>query len=426
MLIRCPECGFEREVDEGRLPPSAAIATCPKCRCKFRFRDPEATIPQAVTRDSHATSASPASQESHGATGPASASPEVVDATAAPSGMPAARDRGDTPAYPEQPVQTNTPDAPASAPAAASTSEDSGDDPLPPGAVIPGAPRHEAPEASPEVDRTDRAVPPYVQGRADDNASPASTKGKGDTKGDVWDAVSSVGDRWRKLYDTHMAQGAPPNQDDGTGQPREGIPWENLDRHGFFPGLYQTILRVMFGAPRFFTQIGSDGPSMRPVAFFILLGIFQSLMERLWYITTFNMLGPSIDDPQLHALLGGIAQEFGIGATLMLSPFTLILQLVCVTGAYHFMMRLVQPDKAHFGTMLRVVSYSAAPTVVSIVPLLGPTVGSLWFVACTVIGVKHAYRLPWSRVLLALGPLYILAIAVGVQMLKMVVAGGGA
>jgi len=415
MLIRCPECGFEREVDEGRLPPSAAIATCPKCRCKFRFRDPEATIPQAVSRESRV---------SHGATGPTSASPEPVDATAAPSGLSATDDADNAPTSSEHPVQTNTPDAPAAEPASTAVSGDSGDDPLPPGAVIPGVPRHETPEASAEADRTGSTAPPYVPGHADDKASPSPAKGKGDAKGDVWDAVSSVGDRWRRLYDTHMTQGTPPNPDDGSGQPREGIPWENLDRHGFFPGLYQTILRVMFGAPRFFTQIGSDGPSMRPVAFFILLGIFQSLMERLWYITTFNMLGPSIDDPQLHALLGGIAQEFGIGATLMLSPFTLILQLVCITGAYHFMMRLVQPDKAHFGTMLRVVSYSAAPTVVSIVPLLGPTVGSLWFVACTILGVKHAYRLPWSRVLLALGPLYILAIAVGVQLLKMVIAGG--
>lgn len=422
MLIRCPECGFEREVDEGRLPPSAALATCPKCRCKFRFRDPEVAMSQASSHDAYEATG-PADTPTHGAD----------DAATAPAGMPVASDRDDADLTQENPAQPNpaqsNPEQPgrANSPAAASATDDNGDDPLPPGAVIPGAPRHETTDtASPEATPSERTASPFPSGQEDGSTSPTSAKGKGDAKGDVWDAVSSVGDRWRRLYDTHVTPGTPPPNDDGTGQPREGIPWENLDRHGFFPGLYQTILRVMFGAPRFFAQMGADGPSMRPVAFFILLGIFQSLMERLWYITTFNMLGPSIDDPQLHALLGGIAQEFGIGATLMLSPFTLILQLVCITSAYHFMMRLVQPEKAHFGTMLRVVSYSAAPTVVSIVPLLGPTVGSLWFVACTVIGVKHAYRLPWSRVLLALGPLYILAIAVGVQLLKMVVAGGGA
>ncbi|GFM37172.1 zinc-ribbon domain-containing protein [Desulfovibrio psychrotolerans] len=39
MLIRCPECQFKREVDLTRIPPTAQLATCPKCKHKFRFRE---------------------------------------------------------------------------------------------------------------------------------------------------------------------------------------------------------------------------------------------------------------------------------------------------------------------------------------------------------------------------------------------------
>ncbi|MFV0421146.1 YIP1 family protein [Oleidesulfovibrio sp.] len=39
MQIRCPECQFTRYVDETKIPPTAALATCPKCRHRFRFRD---------------------------------------------------------------------------------------------------------------------------------------------------------------------------------------------------------------------------------------------------------------------------------------------------------------------------------------------------------------------------------------------------
>jgi predicted Zn finger-like uncharacterized protein len=42
MEIKCPECGFARQVPEDKIPPSAKTATCPKCGQKFFFRyDPE-------------------------------------------------------------------------------------------------------------------------------------------------------------------------------------------------------------------------------------------------------------------------------------------------------------------------------------------------------------------------------------------------
>ncbi|MBS3780162.1 MAG: zinc-ribbon domain-containing protein, partial [Desulfovermiculus sp.] len=38
MEIKCPECGFAREVQEDKIPPTAKTATCPKCGQKFIFR----------------------------------------------------------------------------------------------------------------------------------------------------------------------------------------------------------------------------------------------------------------------------------------------------------------------------------------------------------------------------------------------------
>jgi len=39
MEIKCPECGFAREVPEDKIPPAAKMATCPKCGQKFVFRE---------------------------------------------------------------------------------------------------------------------------------------------------------------------------------------------------------------------------------------------------------------------------------------------------------------------------------------------------------------------------------------------------
>lgn len=38
MIIKCPECGFSRSVADDKLPARAEMATCPKCKNKFKFR----------------------------------------------------------------------------------------------------------------------------------------------------------------------------------------------------------------------------------------------------------------------------------------------------------------------------------------------------------------------------------------------------
>ena len=39
MQIVCPDCQFTRKVDETKLPARSQMATCPKCKAKFRFRE---------------------------------------------------------------------------------------------------------------------------------------------------------------------------------------------------------------------------------------------------------------------------------------------------------------------------------------------------------------------------------------------------
>lgn len=54
MKIICPQCGFNRDLPADRLPKTSAIATCPKCGCRFRFsRDSGAggVLPQDNRRE---------------------------------------------------------------------------------------------------------------------------------------------------------------------------------------------------------------------------------------------------------------------------------------------------------------------------------------------------------------------------------------
>lgn len=55
MKILCPDCGYTREVPDEKLPPKAAMATCPKCGTRFRFRDiPEEPVQTGPAPEEHA------------------------------------------------------------------------------------------------------------------------------------------------------------------------------------------------------------------------------------------------------------------------------------------------------------------------------------------------------------------------------------
>lgn len=51
MLITCPECNFTRDVRDDKLPERAQVATCPKCKHKFKFRDLPPLPPEQSTQD---------------------------------------------------------------------------------------------------------------------------------------------------------------------------------------------------------------------------------------------------------------------------------------------------------------------------------------------------------------------------------------
>ena len=244
MLIRCPECRFERTIDADAIPANAMMATCPRCQCRFRFRNPDGT-PTAEG--------------------------------AAPAPVP--------------PQQTAPPAQPPLPP------DMEGDDPLPPGAVVPRIPGEDA------------ATP-----HAEEKPSPAETP---DEKPSVSGAQEkpSFWEHFQKKKNGESRGGlAAALHADET-----DVPWEEPRRYNPLMALYQTILRVMFNAPRFFAALpASNGKLTRPLAFYLILGLFQTLVERMWYLMSLEASAPSITDPKLQELLGDVAQSMSLPLTILI------------------------------------------------------------------------------------------------------------
>lgn len=350
MLIQCPECFFERELNPEKIPPSAHMATCPRCNKRFKFRD----VPQT-----------PAHEEQ----------PEAETAAQAEQGQ------QDQATIEEQAAAEVARQERLRLP-----TEQEGDDPLPPRAmVVPkttAPPTAEQPEARSEPRRPD--------------------------------ADREQADSPNEFY----------GQDGQDGQQKQGdIPWELPQYYGIFGSLYHTILRVLFAAPRFYAELPySQSSLVRPAIFYVLVGTVQSMVERMWFVSRLEALS-AMGDANAQAGLAALSQNMSFGVLLVSMPFILLLQWLVYAGLFNLMVHLVQPDRANFEISLRIVAYSAAPAVVSIIPWAGSFTAVLWFAVCCFMGVKYALGLSWSRTALAVLPLYVLSFALGMHLVKMLLAG---
>lgn len=393
MRIRCPECHFERDIDTTNIPATATVATCPKCGNRFRFRDPETGRPLADQGESESES-------------PGQATPPQAKDLAVPS-----------------------PDAPK---APHLSTEQEGDDPLPPGAVIPkldddhNARGTTGPSDALHAPGTHDVPKDVPKDDAKDDAPPAKEDAP---KRHSWLGLKKAAPRPdQPTDDPHDESGFPFRATPGDEQPEtsgpdsrraeeddSGVPWEQPEKYGFFPSFYHTILRVMFRPQDFFSQLRGASPNaslMRPACFYVLLSFFQTVIGLLWTMNSFKQLSQTATDPQTLAHIDMFMQGMSTPLLLLVTPFLMLLQLFLFAAFYHLMIRLAQPDKADFNTVVRVIAYSAAPLVICVVPVVGSSVASFWFVASTFIGCKYALGLSWSKTTLALVPLFLLALAV--------------
>ncbi len=342
MNITCPACGFAREVDESKLPPTASVATCPRCRERFRFRDP-ADAPKS------------------------------------------------------QPEGEADPSASQATEAAGPPAEAANENGLPPGAVVP--PRMRGPEDE------DLFSHPR-DGRSARKAEPPRRE-RGDADEDDEEMRRQAAQAYRRAAEL------PPLKE---GEALDN-PWENpVD--GYLAAFYQTVVRVLFAAPRFFAGLRPQPRLTRPFVFAVAVGLVQITAWRIWLSVFAGILAPHMaDDPQASQLITMFTTEVSIPYLVLLHLAMVSMELVLAACLYYMMFRLVIQDKVNFSLLFQIAAYSSAPAVLGIVPLLGSLIGFFWAIGCSFIGCRYALRITWLQTLMALGPLYFIVFPLLLQLL---------
>lgn len=295
MKISCPQCGFSRDVPEDRLPPGAAIATCPKCGCRFRL--------SGETRDAGESRPSQLGENKNQGSGEEEEDIRLVASRAYAA----------------------------------------------------------------EAERFERQKK-YEEARAAKEAEI-----------NPWDAAPEPG--------------------------------------GWFAAFYQTIIRVMFSAPAFFRSLRPRCQQLRPLAFYLIIAILQTALERMWSGLFISMLSSSAaNDPQLEKMLEMLGPQSDLALALILRCGLLALQLYLLSFLMYLAYRVVAPRRATFALIFQIMAYSSAPAILCFVPILGSIAGWIWGLACLLVGCRAALEIDWPRTLFGLLPLLLIFAPVFIQL----------
>lgn len=484
MIIRCPQCEHSRSVNESKIPPTAELATCPKCKHRFRFR----TVDSAAGEESPADSPGrkPGAPGVKGAPGADRAAARLAESSPIPPGLTsehpqsavreAVSRRGDiwdavdtlhqrwqaqmdqhvteviTPRpaplpenieeprmpepaedaiMPERVEETRAPehaeearppeekrrheDSPALEKAAAALKARLGLGK--PGGT--GGHSARAPETGAEPARERIAPPEWEQDNAPERAF-AQSGGQAVAPDPVSYGEGSPRPEERVERDMRLLRESPDDSrptrnlgslrdyPDPDGLPLEGessglgdyvdsdgyperkesaVPWEHPAAHGWISAFMATLHGVMFRGPAFFSRLSAYGSLGPGYLFFLIMGYVAILGSLLWSQAMAALLPGAVH---------GLSERIALPVLLLLAPIALGLMLLFVTGFIRVILLLLAPDKSEFSLVYRVVSYSMAPFVLSIVPFVGPVIGAAWFVAALIIGCRNALGLPWK------------------------------
>lgn len=297
------------------------------------------------------------------------------------------------------------------------------DDPLPPGAIIPG---RSEPVAEPAGIAGSLEASSQGASTAAHTARPSAedaARAEEERRRNAQDAYAREAARLdeREAADRQARQARQDQQDerdaiDGD-DAMQGTPWDVAPAPDGWPAaFYQTVTKVMFAPVRFFADLRPSKNQLRPLCFFLLVGVVQILMESLWTSTLHSMITQAaVSDAQLERLATLLAPQLNIFMTLLLrgAEMTFKLYLFCalVHMTYHFLV----PGRANFSLIFQIMAYGAAPALLSVVPFIGSIAGMVWGLALVLVGCRVAFNLSWSQTLLGFTPIVLIVAPVLLQ-----------
>jgi len=196
-----------------------------------------------------------------------------------------------------------------------------------------------------------------------------------------------------------------PDIENNNGEIEEN-PWEQRNTLGFFDGFIKTVGAVLFKPARFFKNITSPSGVGESFCFGIIVGISGNIITILWgFIITMLYLNMGV--PFFTDISDITPIPF-----ILLYPLFAICNILITAFIIHTLLFLVRANSGKFGGTLKVVSYSQATKLFSIIPVVGDIISLFWQMVITFIGLKIIHSTSYARLIIAFIIPFIVIIAI--------------
>lgn len=397
MDITCPKCQFSRQVPDDKIPGRSVNATCPQCGEKFRFRSPE-----ELSAPSPLTAAPPPAPEPE----PVQTAVQPIQDQAAPDNTQTQPDRELDPYSAEDDYGFRMLSGPGSGGAS--------------DANTPGRPQPTAPPSAGQTGQdSGQEAAPGDAPRQENPAPQAPTRTPGGSS-DIWQRLDDLGkthpgrrpENGSYSFQGKQAQGGPAqgnaHRDETDTVP---VPFEDLERYGFFGGLWETIRRTLFHPGLFFEAMPQNTGLGRPLIFYLLLGELAYMFMAVWDAAGLDPFA-FFSSPGQEAAgdVGFIAALSGHFVLMLIMPLLLCAAIYVNAGIVHLLLKIFRAGDSGFKATFRVCCYANATGLLYALPFVGIPLSFLWQITVIVAGLKAVHRTSYLSVLLAYSPIILIGL----------------
>ncbi len=204
--------------------------------------------------------------------------------------------------------------------------------------------------------------------------------------------------------DQEMAHGLEGKVREVSGEER-GATWEGGG--GFISAFFKTVKESLFSPIQFFRN-NAVGKGYWPALIYgLIVGVIGWGVSMVWQWHFFSRWFPVQSLPAVPYNLHLVVMTMAL-------PFLVVISTFIGSVVTHICLLIVGGNKSGFRTTFRVVCYSYSGQLFFIIPFIGSTVGSIYTLVLTIIGVREGHGISTGRAVLAVLFPLILAVGLGI------------
>jgi len=184
-----------------------------------------------------------------------------------------------------------------------------------------------------------------------------------------------------------------------------GTAWE--DGGGFISAFFKTVKESLFSPVRFFRNNAVGKGYWSALIFGLIVGVIGLGVAMVWQWHFFSRWFPIQTLPVVPYNLHLVVMTVAL-------PFLVVVSILIGSVVTHICLLIVGGNKSGFRTTFRVICYSYSGQIFSIIPFIGSTVGGIYSLILTIIGVREGHGISTGRAVLAVLFPFILAVGLGI------------